>query len=198
MARPEEIALAKKSFSDEEWKTIAAAPAIAGMYAALSSEREVTDKEWEALGLALDPGSAPAEDAMLQAALLDTQETVNQALTAKQLPALELGDINMTDVDAVRRAALDYFRRVNAALRDAPMETQRRYKDAVLLVAQKVAEAQAEGGFLGIGARDISAGEVQALKDIAGSFGYDTSEGSDWSRSIVVPASAYQWGRWNQ
>jgi len=59
-------------------------------------------------------------------------------------------------------------------------------------VAQKVAESQAEGGFLGIGGRDISAGEIQALKDIAGKLGYDTGAGSDWSQRIIVPTNTYR------
>jgi hypothetical protein len=187
----------KDYFDAEEWKLVSSAPALAGAYAALSSDREITDKEWEALGDALNPLKAPADNPLLMAALTETSQVVSQALAAKQLPSLALGGVNMTDVDAVRQASLTFFRRVNTALADAPVAIQRQFKDSILLVAQKVAESQAEGGFLGIGARDISAGEVQALKDIAGALGYDVSDGSDWSRTIVVPATGYM-GRMNQ
>lgn len=187
----------KDYFDAEEWKLVSSAPALAGAYAALSSEREITDKEWEALGNALNPLKTPADNPLLMAALTETSPVVSQALAAKQLPSLALGGVNMTDVDAVRQASLTFFRRVNTALADAPLAMQRQFKDSILLVAQKVAESQAEGGFLGIGARDISAGEVQALKDIAGALGYDVSDGSDWSRTIIVPATGYM-GRMNQ
>jgi hypothetical protein len=187
----------KDYFDAEEWKLVSSAPALAGAYAALSSDREITDKEWEALGDALNPLKAPADNPLLMAALTETSQVVSQTLAAKQLPALALGGVNMTDVDAVRQASLTFFRRVNTALADAPLAIQRQFKDSILLVAQKVAESQAEGGFLGIGARDISAGEVQALKDIAGALGYDVSDGSAWSRTIVVPATGYM-GRMNQ
>lgn len=187
----------KDYFDAEEWKLVSSAPALAGAYAALSSDREITDKEWDALGDALNPLKAPADNPLLMAALTETSPVVSQALAAKQLPSLALGGVNMTDVDAVRQATLTYFRRVNTALADAPRAIQRQFKDSILLVAQKVAESQAEGGFLGIGARDISAGEVQALKDIAGALGYDVSDGSSWSRTIIVPATGYM-GRMNQ
>jgi hypothetical protein len=184
-------------FDAEEWKLVSSAPALAGAYAALSSDREITDKEWEALGDALNPLKAPADNPLLMAALTETSQVVSRALATKQLPALALGDVNMTDLDAVRQATLTFFRRVNTALADAPLAIRRQFKDSILLVAQKVAESQAEGGFLGIGARDISAGEVQALRDIAGALGYDTSAGSDWSRTVVFPATGYA-GRLNQ
>jgi hypothetical protein len=186
----------RQLFDADEWRLISSAPALAGAYTALASDRTITDKEWQALHDALDPLKATADDPLFSMALADTASVVSQALAAKKLPSLALGEIDMTDVDAVRRAALGHFGRVNTALRDAPMEVQRRFKDSILLVAQKVAEAQAEGGFLGIGARDISAGEVQALKDIAGNLGYDTGADSDWSRSVIIPAGGvYGTGR---
>ncbi len=178
-------------FDAEEWKLVSAAPAIAGMYVALSSDRSVSDKEWAALGAALDPENIPDSDELFKMALRETRDSVNAALASQKLPIFELGDVDMTNVNAVRQAALMYFRRVNTAFRDVPITTRTNFKSSVMLVAQKVAESQAEGGFLGIGARDVSAGEVQALKDIAGSLGYDTSANSEWSRSIVIPAAAF-------
>jgi hypothetical protein len=183
---------AKGYFDADEWMLISSAPAVAGIYTALASERKITDKEWKALGSALDPANASKDDELLAASLADTYDTVSQALAMEKLPVLGLGDVNMEDVDAVRQATTRFFSRVNTALSDAPTQVAVRFKDSILLVAQKVAEAQAEGGFLGIGARDISAGEVQALKDIAGNLGYDTSADSEWSRHVIMPVNTYR------
>ncbi len=185
-------------FDAEEWELVADAPAIAGIYTALGSKNEISDKEWEALGAALDPENVPDSDQLLKAALRETYNAVNAALASKTPPALVLGDVDMTNPDALRQAVLQYFRRVNTALSDVAITPRTHYKSSILLVGQKVAEAQAEGGFLGIGARDISAGEVQALKDVAGALGYDTGANSEWSQTILVPAASFRVGGMTQ
>jgi hypothetical protein len=181
-------------FDADEWKLVSAAPATAGIYTALGSKNEISDKEWEALGAALDPESVPDSDQLLKAAMRETYDAVNAALASKTPPTLMLGEVDMTNPDALRQAVLSYFRRVNTALSDVPVTPRTNYKNSILLVGQKVAESQAEGGFLGIGARDISAGEIQALKDVAGALGFDTSVNSEWSQRILVPAATFRTG----
>jgi hypothetical protein len=192
-AQADEQVELKKNFSAEEWRDVASAPVLAGVYTAMAS-KEATEREMRALADALDPAQAPADDGLLTAALLDVREGVERAFAGGGLPLNGLDGVNLKDAATVRDAALAHFRRVNLALRDTPTEEAARFKEAVLLVAQKVAEAQAEGGFLGIGARDVSAGEVRALKDIAGAFGYDVSDGSDFTQRLIisVPGGQYR------
>jgi len=94
----------RQMFDAEEWRLISSAPAIAGAYTALSSDRKITDKEWQALHDALDPLKATSDDALFTMSLVETVDTVKQALDSGKLPTLALGEIDMTDLDAVRQA----------------------------------------------------------------------------------------------
>ncbi len=46
------------------------------------------------------------------------------------------------------------------------------YRLWIITIAQKVAEATKEGGFLGIGGKRVTVAEMAALKEIAEAIGY--------------------------
>ena len=55
--------------------------------------------------------------------------------------------------------------------RMVPPEESAEYRQFVLSVAQRVAEAGKEGGFLGIGGTRVSAVETRAIEEIAAALG---------------------------
>ncbi len=67
---------------------------------------------------------------------------------------------------------LETIRRARAAVGRMPGQDADEYRLWVITIAQKVAEASKEGGFLGVGGKRVSADETVALKEIAETIGY--------------------------
>jgi hypothetical protein len=67
---------------------------------------------------------------------------------------------------------LETIRRARAAVDRMQGQDANEYRLWVITIAQKVAEASKEGGFLGIGGKRVSADETAALREIAEAIGY--------------------------
>jgi hypothetical protein len=67
---------------------------------------------------------------------------------------------------------LETIRRARAAVDRMLGQDANEYRLWVITIAQKVAEASKEGGFLGIGGKRVSADETAALREIAEAIGY--------------------------
>jgi hypothetical protein len=148
----------RADFNAEEWATVVDGP----IYAAL---RVIAASHGGRLreSLALSRTYQEARSNQANSELLDA--------LVKSPPAL--------DVDEVRHAQSNIAEVVAQHLRDAigilgakatPAETDS-YKTFVMTVAQAVATAHKEGGFLGIGAKQITDAENQALDEISGALG---------------------------
>jgi hypothetical protein len=148
----------KADFNAEEWATIVDAPLYAAMRV-ISADRGGTLRESLALGRAYQE----ARQRHGQNELLDE--------LVKSPPAI--------DPDRVREAGGNIAAVAPERLREAigvleakatPEEVDA-YKHFVMTVAQAVASAHKEGGFLGIGGKQISAAEDQALDEISNALG---------------------------
>ena len=148
----------KADFNAEEWSTIVDAPLYAAMRV-ISADRGGTLRESLALGRAYQE----ARQRHGQSELLDE--------LVKSPPAI--------DPDRVREAGGNIAAVAPERLREAigvleakatPEEVDA-YKHFVMTVAQAVASAHKEGGFLGIGGKQISAAEDQALDEISNALG---------------------------
>ena len=144
----------KADFNAEEWSTVVDGPLYAGMRV-IAADRGGTLRESLAMGRAYQEARERHGDS----GLLDE--------LVKSPPAI--------DADKVREAGGDIRAVATRQLRDAiaileakstPAETDA-YKVFVMTVAQAVASAHKEGGFLGIGAKQISDAENQALDAIS-------------------------------
>jgi hypothetical protein len=148
----------KADFNAEEWATIVDAPLYAAMRV-ISADRGGTLRESLALGRAYQE----ARQNHGHSELLDE--------LVKSPPAI--------DPDRVREAggniatvAPERLREAIAILEaKATREEIDAYKRFVMTVAQTVAGAHKEGGFLGIGGKQISAAEDQALDEISNALG---------------------------
>ena len=146
----------KASFNAEEWAVVTTAPALAGLFVA-ASEPGGQLRESVALsrGYAEARAQSPGE---LLAAILSTAPTLDAARRPKS-------------PDDVRDAAVDQLRRAVRLLdRLATDDELVAYKRFVFALAQGVASAHREGGFLGIGGKPISPNEQAALDEIAAIF----------------------------
>jgi hypothetical protein len=148
----------KADFNAEEWSTVGEGPLYAGMRV-IAADRGGTLRESLALGRAYQEARAGhGEDELLD-------ELV------KSPPSI--------DPDRVREAggniAAVASERLRAAMgileAKATPEEIDAYKRFVMTVAQAVASAHKEGGFLGIGGKQISDAENQALDEISTALG---------------------------
>jgi hypothetical protein len=148
----------KADFNAEEWSTVVEGPLYAGMRV-ISADRGGTLRET----LALSRVYQHAREGRGESELLDE--------LVKSPPSI--------DPDRVREAGGNIAAVASERLREAigileakatPEETDA-YKRFVMTVAQAAASAHKEGGFLGIGGKQISDAENQALDEISTSLG---------------------------
>jgi hypothetical protein len=146
----------KASFNAEDWAVITTAPALAGLFIA-----------------AAEPGGNVRESVALSRAYAEARQREPGPLLTDVLataPSLDPKTRPKTP-DDVRRAALEQLRRAVRALdRHATDEELVEYKRFVYALAQSVAAAHKEGGFLGIGGTPVSEREQEALDAIAAIF----------------------------
>jgi hypothetical protein len=146
----------KAAFNAEDWTVITTAPALAGLFVA-AAEPGGNLRESVALsrGYAEARARQPGE---LLTAILSTAPTLDTATRPKS-------------PEDIRAAALDQLRRAVRTLdRHATDEELVAYKRFVYALAESVAAAHKEGGFLGIGGQAVSDGEKAALEAIAAIF----------------------------
>ena len=142
----------RDAFSPEEWSIVAEAPLLAGARV-IAAEPGGRIRE----GFAIREAYEAAREMRGESALLDA--VVESSLSI--------------DLDQVRGYA-DPAAACNERLRSAvaiveskaPPEDVDAYKGFVLAVAQSAAEANREGGFIGIGGEEVAAREQAALDEI--------------------------------
>ncbi|MEA2493447.1 MAG: hypothetical protein QOJ29_1358 [Thermoleophilaceae bacterium] len=148
----------KADFNAQEWSAVVDAPLYAGMRV-LSADRGGTLRESLALGRVYQEARA----AHGESALLDE--------LVKSPPSI--------DPDRVKEAGGNIGALASERLREAirileakatPDEIDA-YKRFVMTAAQAVASAHKEGGFLGIGGKEISDAEDAALDEISTALG---------------------------
>lgn len=145
----------KSEFNAEEWSLLAEAPALAALRV-ISADRGGTLRESIALGRAYAEARQHGEGGLLD-------EIVASA------PQLDPSEVQNPDqlrdrADARLREAL------NTLEQKATAEEIEDYRKFVLGVADTVAHAHREGGFLGIGGKEVSDGEQAVLDEIAASL----------------------------
>jgi hypothetical protein len=146
----------KAAFNADEWTTLVNAPALVGMLV-IAADRGGTVRE-----------TLAAQRAYAQAAAKQPGELMRAILTT---PA-SLDPANRPSTpEELRRLAPDTLRKAIALLeRIATDEEVVEYKRFVFALADNVARAHREGGFLGIGGTEVSAHEQEALDEIAAIF----------------------------
>lgn len=148
----------KADFNAEEWSTVVEGPLYSGMRV-LSADRGGTLRESVALGRVY----REARGGHGESALLDE--------LVKSPPSIDPERVR----DAGGNIAAVASERVREAMRileaKATPEELDAYKRFVMTVAQAVASAHKEGGFLGVGGKEISDAENQALDEISTALG---------------------------
>jgi hypothetical protein len=146
----------KASFNAQDWAVVTTAPALAGLFIA-----------------AAEPGGNLRESVALSRAYAEARtrepgELLRDVLSTA--PSIDAATRPKTPED-IRRVALDQLRQAVRLLdRGADDDELVEYKRFVYALAESVAAAHKEGGFLGIGGTPVSEGEQAALDAIAAVF----------------------------
>ena len=133
----------KADFNAEEWSTVVDGPLYAGMRV-ISADRGGTVRETLALGRAYQDARARHGESGLLDELVKSPPAIDPERVRESG-----GDISAVATRQLRDAIAILQAKATASETDA-------YKTFVMTVAQAVASAHKEGGFLGIGGKEIS------------------------------------------
>jgi len=146
----------KQDFTEQEWTRIRRAPLVAGVAISLADPGGPIEIAKETMATLRSATLPPSQEELLAAVALDVQATTQH----KQNP---LGDFKPTGGQQV----LEELKAVNELLTaKATPEEAEAFRGWLLDAAQAAANAGKEGGFLGFGAEQVSAGERQMLDQV--------------------------------
>jgi hypothetical protein len=148
----------KAEFNAEEWSTVVNGPVYAGMQV-IAAERGGTLRETMAMGRAYQEARARHGENELLDELVASPPAIDPERVRDA--GQNIGDITAQQL----RAAMAVLES-----KATPAEVDA-YKTFVMTVAQAVAGAHKEGGFLGIGGKHISEAEDRALDEISTALG---------------------------
>jgi len=148
----------KADFNAEEWTSVTEGPMLAGLQV-VAAERGGTIRE----SLAVAKAYAAARKEQGASPLLDEIVATPPAMDPKRVKESG-GDIKAFATEALSKAV------ATIDSKGSP-EDGKAYKEFVLKVAEAVAGANKEGGFLGFGGTPISANEQAALDEIRSTLG---------------------------
>jgi hypothetical protein len=151
----------KQDFTEQEWTRIRRAPLVAGVAISLADPGGPIEIAKETMATLRSATLPPSQEELLAAVALDVQATTQH----KQNP---LGDFKPTGGQQV----LEELKAVNELLTaKATPEEAEAFRGWLLDAAQAAANAGKEGGFLGFGAEQVSAGERQMLDQVRAVLG---------------------------
>jgi hypothetical protein len=151
----------KQDFTDEEWARIRRAPLVAGVAISLADPGGPIEVAKESMASLRSATLPPSQEELLAAVALDVQALAQR----RQNP---LGDFRPRSGQQV----LDELRGVSelVAAKATPQEVEA-FRRWLVAAAQAAADAAKEGGFMGFGAEQVSAGETQMLDQVRAAIG---------------------------
>lgn len=153
----------KAAFNAEDWSVVTNAPFLTAM-----------------LVIAADRGGTVRESLAISRAYADMREQDNGELLQAVLstpPSIDPATAPRTPEDLRREAPATLRQAIAILERHATDDEVVAYKRFVFSVADRVARAHHEGGFLGIGGTEVSEHEQAALDEIAAIFDEPQSGG---------------------
>jgi len=146
----------KQDFTDQEWSRIRRAPLVAGVAISLADPGGPIEVAKETMATLRAATLPPSQEELLASVAFDVQALTRQ----RQNP---LGDFRPTGGQQV----LEELRGVNELVTaKATPEEAEAFRRWLVAAAQAAADAAKEGGFMGFGAEQVSAGEKQMLEQV--------------------------------
>jgi transcription antitermination factor NusG len=146
----------KQDFTDEEWTRIRRAPLVAGVAISLADPGGPIELAKETMATLRSATLPPSQEELLAAVALDVQALAQQ----KHNPLADFKPRNGQQV-------LEELRGVNELVTaKATPEEVEAFRRWLVVAAQAAADAGKEGGFLGFGGEQVSAGEQRMLDQV--------------------------------
>ena len=146
----------RQDFTEQEWTRIRRAPLVAGVAISLADPGGPIDVAKETVATLRSATLPPSQEELLASVALDVQALAQQ----KQHP---LGDFRPRSGQQVLEELGDVNELVTAKATPEEVEAFRRW---LVAAAQAAADAAKEGGFLGFGGEQVSAGEQRMLEQV--------------------------------
>ena len=164
----------KTNFTPEDWNQVLGGAFMAGFAVTAADPNGIWGllKVTFASGRALmDAKTSPGPGALSKAIIADIETSEGRSAVQdhvkSRLAGAKQGEIKQRAIDALRSAAM-------IVDQNAPSETAA-YKAWLLQIANNVAEASKEGGFMGIGGVAVSDAEKATLSEISTALGLSSA-----------------------
>jgi len=160
----------KASFGADEWRQIVQSPMLAGVAisAAEPSGLFGTLKESMASARALlEAKSDPSADELIKAVVADFETSEGRTLARDGLKA----SLSGSRPAEIKTKAIEALRQVAMLLDSKAPADAAAFKAWLRHIAQTVAEAASEGGFLGFGGVAVSEAEKATLTEVSSALG---------------------------
>lgn len=156
----------KANFTADEWKLILGSPMLAGMAVTLAEPSGIwgTLKEGMASGYALLEAKSDAGATELAKALVAEMETPDGRTAARDGLKAQLTGKSPAEI---KQQVVASLARIGEILDAKAPSDAAAFKAWLKHVAEKVAEAASEGGFLGIGGVQVTEAEKASIADVA-------------------------------
>lgn len=155
----------KAAFTDEEWVRVRRAPNVAGMAISLADPGGPIELSKETMATLRGIGAPPAEHELLV--------TISQEVMAMgQRHENPMRGFEVDDKSQAGAAVLAELRAAQDTVEaKATPEEAAAFARWLLEIAQDAADAAKEGGFMGFGAEQVSAGEQHMLDELHSTLG---------------------------
>lgn len=161
---------AKTNFTKEQWDKVLQAPLLVGFAVSAGDPSGFIGLIQESMASAKALAAAEADagaDELIKAAVDDLLTPEGRTAARERIRLLIQG----CELTEIKIRALEELRNTAKILdATAPLES-RPFKDWLVYVANQVAEAGTEGGFLGFGGEKLSASERATLNEISAALG---------------------------
>ena len=162
--------VSKAAFTAEEWNQVLGGVFMAGFAVTAADPSGLWGllKETFASGRALMEAKSNASASELSKAIVSDMET-SEGRSAAQ--AYVKGRLQGAKREEIKQRAIDALRSAAAVVDQKAPSDATAYKAWLLQIANSVAEASKEGGFLGFGGVDVSDAEKATLSEISAALG---------------------------
>ena len=156
----------KSDFTPDEWKMILGSPMLAGMAVTLADPSGLFGmlKEGMASGRALlEARNAPGANGLVKDLVADIETSEGRTLARDAMKS----ELTGKSPDEIKSQIIAVLGQVGAVLDAKAPQDSAAFKDWLKHVAEQVAEASSEGGFLGFGGVKVSDAEKASIAEIA-------------------------------
>ena len=156
----------KSNFTADEWRAVLSSPMLAGMAVTLGEPSGLWGTLKESMASAralLETRTDPAASPLVKAILADTETSEGRSIAKEGLKS----ELTGKTAAELKQQVIAKLARVSEIVDTKAGADAAGFKSWLKQVAEKVAEASSEGGFLGFGGVQVSEAEKASIAELA-------------------------------